>query len=174
MPDILPAADENVRIDPISGLPHLLMRGKIMGKLDVIIATKVSRTAHDPACWAPLTWSVRMRTQRKIPAVVTKIPPEKRRMSPAFFAGLRDALHSIGIGMLMRYRSVMTFKTTVTKISILEMAGWQWSNVRAPSQRGASCDVRQRETYCPDLDKSASSFLEGSSRRVLNPTQRSK
>jgi hypothetical protein len=29
--------------------------------------------------------------------------------------------------MLKRYKSVRTFKTTVTKISIFEMAGWQKS-----------------------------------------------
>src|SRR5688572_28427302 len=100
MPDILPAVEPSVRMDPRSGFPHLLTRGNIMGRLEVMTATKVSRTAQEPACCAPLTSSVRMRTQRKTPAVVTKIPPEKSKIRPAFLAGLSDALHSMGIGML--------------------------------------------------------------------------
>jgi hypothetical protein len=35
-------------------------------------------------------------------AAVTKMPPEKRRMRPAFLKGLSDDVHSMGMGMLMR------------------------------------------------------------------------
>ena len=61
--------------------------------------------------------------------MVTKAPPEKSRMRPAFLDGFSDAFQSIGIGMLSRYTLVMTLRTTVTKIPILEMAGWQKSTL---------------------------------------------
>ncbi len=43
-----------------------------------------------------------MRTQRKMPATVTKMPLENSRMRPAFLRGLNEEFHSIGIGMLIR------------------------------------------------------------------------
>jgi hypothetical protein len=43
-----------------------------------------------------------MRMHRKMPAAVTKMPPENKRMTPAFFKGLSDEAQSIGIGMLIR------------------------------------------------------------------------
>jgi hypothetical protein len=43
-----------------------------------------------------------MRMQRKMPATVTKAPPEKSKMRPAFLRGLNEDCHSIGIGMLIR------------------------------------------------------------------------
>lgn len=46
--------------------------------------------------------TVMMRMQRKMPAAVTKTPPEKRRMTPAFLRGFSDEAQSMGIGMLIR------------------------------------------------------------------------
>jgi len=135
-----------------------------MGRFDVTTATKVSRTAHEPACCAPLMGSVRMRTQRRMPAMVTKMPPEKSRMSPTFFAGLSDALQSMGMGMLKRYKSVRTFKTTVTKISIFEMAGWQKSEGFPHSQRLGNMKTI-RGTYCRGRGRFASSSRADSSQR---------
>jgi len=66
--------------------------------------------------------------------MVTKIPPEKSRIRPAFLVGFREDFQSMGIGIVSRYRSVRTFNTTVTKMSTLEMAGWQKS---APCQMHA-------------------------------------
>jgi hypothetical protein len=43
-----------------------------------------------------------MRMHRKTPAAVTNMPPENRRITPAFFRGLSDEAQSIGIGMLIR------------------------------------------------------------------------
>lgn len=39
------------------GTAHCLKCGKSMGMLVVMTATKVSRTAHEPASWAPLIGS---------------------------------------------------------------------------------------------------------------------
>jgi hypothetical protein len=43
-----------------------------------------------------------MRMQRRMPAIVTKAPPEKSRMRPAFLRGLSEDFQSIGMGMLIR------------------------------------------------------------------------
>jgi hypothetical protein len=51
------ADEEKVRKVPISGLKQRAMRGEIMGMFEVTTATKVSRTAQDPAFWAPLMGS---------------------------------------------------------------------------------------------------------------------
>lgn len=93
-----------------------------------------------------------MRTQRRIAAIITNMPPLNIRRSQAFFLGAICAFHSIymnsildrvacfagqnglvlatqltGSGMERRYMSVVTFSTTVKNRSIFEMAGWQWS-----------------------------------------------
>lgn len=62
-----------------------------------------------------------------MPAMVTKIPPEKSVINPIFLGIEIRADHSIGTGIDNRYRSVTALSTTVTKMSILEMAGWQKS-----------------------------------------------
>jgi hypothetical protein len=43
---------------PMMGRKHRAISGVIMGRLLVTTATKVSRTAQDPACCAPLTGSL--------------------------------------------------------------------------------------------------------------------
>lgn len=159
--DILFADEDSDRRLPMIGRKNRAIRDEIMGKFDVTTATKVSRTAHDPAFCAPLIGSFHkssvsfqlgyyqaarrrsrqglrdgglrtamISTQRRMPAAVTKIPPEKSSMRPAFLSGLREDFQSNGIGMLIRYMSVATFSTTVTKMSILEMAGWHASAIR--------------------------------------------
>jgi hypothetical protein len=69
-----------------------------------------------------------MSTHRKIPAIMTNTPPPKMLISEILVFIGNDARHSIGMGIDIRYRSVITFSTTVTYKSILEMAGWQKSN----------------------------------------------
>lgn len=59
--------------------------------------------------------------------MVTNAPPEKSTIKPAFLNGGSLDCQSMGRGIVMRYISVMTFSATVTKMSILEMAGWQKS-----------------------------------------------
>lgn len=53
---LLPEEDRDRRL-PIIGRKQRAIRGEIMGRLEVTTATKVSRTAHDPAFWAPLMGS---------------------------------------------------------------------------------------------------------------------
>lgn len=43
-----------------------------------------------------------MRMQRKMPATMTKKPPEKSTMRPAFLRGRNEDPQSIGRGMLKR------------------------------------------------------------------------
>lgn len=62
-----------------------------------------------------------------IPAIMTKTPPPKTKINEIFLFISRFALHSMGIGIDIRYMSVSTFKITVTYRSIFEMAGWQKS-----------------------------------------------
>lgn len=57
--------------------------------------------------------------------MVTNRPHEKRKMRPAFLRRGSWDWDSMGSGILSRYRSVRTLRTTVTKMSIREMAGWQ-------------------------------------------------
>lgn len=100
-----------------------------MGRFVVTIATNVSRTAQEPASWAPLMGSykvcqykewdmgavrsqgcltVTMRTHRKVAQAMTRIPPPNRIIKPTFFSGLRLDFQSIGRGIDSRYTSVMT------------------------------------------------------------------
>lgn len=51
------ADEEKVRKLPMSGVRQRAMRGEIIGKFEVTTATNVSRTAQDPAFWAPLMGS---------------------------------------------------------------------------------------------------------------------
>jgi hypothetical protein len=53
-----------------------------------------------------------------------------------------------GSGIEIRYKSVKTFSTTVTKQSILEMAGWQTSVVKVSIVSGK----RVEEAHCQDQD----------------------
>lgn len=45
---------------------------------------------------------MRIKTQRRMPAIVTKAPPEKRTIKPAFLNSGRLEFQSIGIGMVRR------------------------------------------------------------------------
>lgn len=52
---LVPPRDRVLEMDPKMGVSQRRSRGKIIGMLVVTIATKVSRTAHEPACCAPVT-----------------------------------------------------------------------------------------------------------------------
>lgn len=69
--------------------------------------------------------TVTIKTHRRIPAAVTKMPPEKRKISPSFLGIGSRADQSIGTGIDSRYKSVAALSTTVTKMSMFEIAGWQ-------------------------------------------------
>ena len=152
-----------------------------MGMLPITTATKVSRQAQLPACWAPFKGSykerktcyqqvfnttmlftedqltARMRAHRRIPAIMTNMPPLNMTRSRYFRLFFKFDFHSIyhvpllvfflhhlcvmfvlcpllvmltGKIMDMRYISVETFNTTVTQRFILDIAGWQWSGSR--------------------------------------------
>lgn len=100
---------------------------------------------------------MRIKTQRRIPHAMTKKPPLKTTSSSDFFFFDICDVHSIwevsigqsdweertGSGIEIRYASVNTLRTTVTRQSILEMAGWQESG------RSATLFLNQ-DTYCRD------------------------
>ena len=109
--------------------------GYIIGMLPIMTATKVSRTAHEPACCAPPMGSRRINTQRNIPAIITKIPLRNMKIRRALRRTLRRVRQRIwcenmvlacekdaemgmceltGRGMDIRYMSVATLRTTVT------------------------------------------------------------
>lgn len=67
--------------------------------------------------------TVSIKTHRRMPAAVTKTPPEKSVINPIFLGMGSRADQSIGTGIDSRYKSVAAFSTTVTKMSILEIAG---------------------------------------------------
>lgn len=51
---------------------------------------------------------------RRMPAIMTKTPPPKIRISDSLRLISRFARHSMGSGMDIRYASVRTLRTTVT------------------------------------------------------------
>ena len=94
-----------------------------MGRLDVITATKVSRTAHDPAFCAPLTgsWEETLVSHYSDPASSRagdtdgydknatqdacdghKDAAREQQDETGLLEGLNEECHSIGIGMLIR------------------------------------------------------------------------
>lgn len=58
----------------------------------------------------------------------TKIPAPSTRVAATFFAGFKLDFQSMGIGMSMRYGSVIRFPAKVTAMTGLEMAGWHTSS----------------------------------------------
>lgn len=66
----------------------------------------------------------RMSTPRKIPAIMTKIAPEKSTIRLNFLIRGRRAPQSIGTGIRMRYVSVATLRQTVRRMYSFETAGW--------------------------------------------------
>lgn len=64
--------------------------------------------------WRGRTLTLIMSTHRKIPAIMTNTPPPKMPISEIFVFTGNCALHSIGMGIDIRYKSVITFSTTVT------------------------------------------------------------
>lgn len=74
--------------------------------------------------------------------MVTNAPPEKSTIRPAFLNGGSLDCQSMGRGIVMRYMSVTTFRTTVTKMSILEMAGWQKSRGGQHQLKGFWCTAQ--------------------------------
>lgn len=128
-----------------------LKKGVTTGRLVVTTAIKVSLIDHDPANWAPLTGSwdqgrtqsacgfsivgiweetrhtVSISIERIIAHAMTKRPLLKIIIKPIFFNGLSIDPQSIGSGIEMRYRSVVTFITRLMMITNCETAGWQKS-----------------------------------------------
>lgn len=70
-------------------------------------------------------------TRRKTLLIVaqtrTKTPELRTIVAAIFFKGFRLDCQSIGIGMNMRYGSVMRFEAKVTAMTGVEMAGWHTS-----------------------------------------------
>lgn len=122
-----------------------------MGRLVVTTATNVSRVPHSLASCAPSSGSYEKRpikldkylragamriyleltTRRKTLLIVaqtrTKTPELRTIVAAIFFKGFRLDCQSIGIGMNMRYGSVMRFEAKVTAMTGVEMAGWHTS-----------------------------------------------
>lgn len=69
----------------------------------------------------------KIRTHRQTPAMVTKMPPEKTAVRASFLRRDIRAAHSIGIGIMSRYRSVPPLSVTMVNKLTLETAGWQTS-----------------------------------------------
>lgn len=70
-----------------------------------------------------MTLTSNMRTPRIIPAAVTKKPPENTSSSPNFLSRLNEAVRIIGMGMAIRYASVMTLRTREVRILVRDVAG---------------------------------------------------
>lgn len=70
-------------------------------------------------------------TRRKTLLIVAqtriKTPELRTIVAAIFFKGFRLDFQSIGIGMNMRYGSVMRFEAKVTAMTGVEMAGWHTS-----------------------------------------------
>ena len=103
----------------------LAKRGCIMGRLPMTTATNVSLTAQLPACCAPLipayqrlatcsiilnrargTLTVRMSAHRRIPAIMTNIPPPNIMSNQAFLFGSMRACQK-------SYTKVSSMKNTI-------------------------------------------------------------
>lgn len=100
----------DVRKDLKAGPSMPLMRVKAMGKLVVMTATKLSRTAQVPETGAPLIGSIVMSTQRMVANTMMIAPALKSSPRPTFFHVLIEVCHNIGSGIEIRYRSVKTLK----------------------------------------------------------------
>lgn len=64
-----------------------------------------------------------MRAQRRIAHATTNRPPLKRMIKPIFFTGFKLDCQSMGTGMEIRYRSVMTFMERYTQMTSFDTAG---------------------------------------------------
>lgn len=88
-------------------------------------------------CQVPQPWKVErpegrgrtvsIRTERRIAHATMKRPLLNINIKPIFLNGLSIELQSIGSGIEMRYRSVVTFITRLTMRRSGELAGWQTS-----------------------------------------------
>ena len=71
---------------------------------------------------------LKLTTRRKTLLIVAqtrmKTPELSTIVAATFFKGFRLDFQSIGIGMNMRYGSVMRFAAKVTPMTGVEMAGW--------------------------------------------------
>lgn len=74
---------------------------------------------------------MKLTTRRKTLLIVaqtrTKTPELSTIVAASFFKGFRLDCQSIGIGMNMRYGSVIRFEANVTAMTGVEMAGWHTS-----------------------------------------------
>lgn len=71
--------------------------------------------------------TVSIKMERSSAHATMKRPLLKINIKPTFLTGLSIELHSIGSGIEIRYRSVVTFNTKLTMRRSGETAGWQTS-----------------------------------------------